>query len=318
MQNANEANRPVAPHMENNSSNLQDEQASLYVNLSNDQELCIEQSGRLDECNITECSSTLSSTVSADSSSETEHESTSQSDSADHETGTKEIEVVTTKTGERKRVRCKACNENFDIVKRFCYRGRIPPICTPTGTEARSGTIAKHLSSEAHKECVKLKRIRGLSSSEKIQAIPLFKIANAQTHLLANRIGKLIIQVYNDAKNLSISAFSWPSRVVAGEIAHTFDYNSPFKEYDASVFDLQYVTPASHQQLLKIIVQTDLPRFKKEIDDCLAASFRCDASMDRTQKDNEFMLLNIINKHGENYFVTLVLAMSKTEVQRVT
>ena len=40
--------------------------------------------------------------VSADSSSETEHESTSQSDSVDHETRTKEIEVVTNKTGERK------------------------------------------------------------------------------------------------------------------------------------------------------------------------------------------------------------------------
>ena len=165
-----------------------------------------------------------------------------------------------------------------------------PPICSPTGTEARSGTIAIHLRSEAHKEAVKVHRIKGLSSSEKIQAVPLLKIANAQTHLLANRIGKLIIQMYNDAKKLSISAFSWPSRVVASEIAQNFDYNNPFEEYDASVFDLQYVTPASHQQLLKIIVQADLPRFKEEIDDCLAASFRCDASMDRTQKDDEFML----------------------------
>ena len=96
--------------------------------------------------------------------------------------------------------------------------------------------------------------------------------------------------MYNDAKNLSISAFSWPSRVVASEIAQNFDYNNPFEEHDASIFDLQYVTPASHQQLLKIIVQADLPRFKEEIDNCLAASFRCDASMDRTQKDDEFML----------------------------
>jgi len=95
--------------------------------------------------------------------------------------------------------------------------------------------MAKYLSSEVHKESVKLKRIKGLSSSVKMHAIPLFKIANAQTHLLANRIGKLITQVY---KNWSISAFSWPSRVVAGEIAHTFDYNSLFKEYDVSMFDL--------------------------------------------------------------------------------
>ena len=100
MQNANEANRPVAPN-----SNLQDDQACLCENVSNDQELCMEQSGRLNDSNITECSSTLSSTVSADCSSESEHESMSQSDSVDHETRTKEIEVVTAKTGERKRVR---------------------------------------------------------------------------------------------------------------------------------------------------------------------------------------------------------------------
>ena len=298
IRNGNEAIEPVAAKMANDSLNSQDQQAGAHVNISNGQELCSEQSDRSNEANNTEISSsTLSSTVTGDSDSETEHELTSQSDSDDRKTAAKDIEVVP-KSGGRKRIRCKACNENSDIVKRFCYRGRIPPICTPTGTEARKGTIAKHLSSEAHKESVKLNRIKGLSSSEKIQAVPLLKIANAQTHLLANRIGKLIIQVYNDAKNLAISAFTWPSRVVASEIAHTFDYNSPFKEYDASVFDLQYVTPTSHQELLKIIVQTDLPRFKQEIDDCLTASFRCDASMDRTQKDNEFMLLNVINKNG--------------------
>ena len=98
---------------------------------------------------------TLSSTVSVDSSeSEHERELTSQSDSVFCETTSKEIEVVPTKSGERKRTRCKACNENSDVVKRFCNRGRIPPICSPTGTEARSGTIEIHLRSEAHKEAV--------------------------------------------------------------------------------------------------------------------------------------------------------------------
>ena len=32
---------------------------------------------------------------------------------------------------------------------------------------------------------------------------------------------------------------------------------------------------------------------------CIAESFRCDASMERTQKDNEYMLLNTINKDGK-------------------
>ena len=76
----------------------------------------------LDEANNTESSSTLNSTVSVDSNSESEHESElqPQSDSVFHETTSKEIEVVPTKSGERKRIRCKlACNENSDEVKVF-------------------------------------------------------------------------------------------------------------------------------------------------------------------------------------------------------
>ena len=219
-------------------------------------------------------------------------------DDSPDENADKNIEVVHTKRGEKKRIKCRVCNENPDIIKRFCYRGRISPICTPTGTEARSGTIATHLESETHKESGKVNRFKRLPSTQKIQTIPSFKIANTQTDLLANRVGKLIIQVYNDAKNLSISAFSWPSRVVAAEITNRFDYNACFEEYDASMFDMQYVTPKSHQELLSMIVLTDLPRFKQEIDDCLAASVRCDASVDWAQKNNEFMLFKTIDKHG--------------------
>ncbi|CAB3995664.1 Hypothetical predicted protein [Paramuricea clavata] len=232
------------------------------TNDSSNSQLLHKQSDKLSELN----SSTLSSTVSGDSNSEAEHEHTSQSDCVLSKTTSKQIEVVPTKSEERKRIRCKACNENSDVVKRFFYRGRIPPICT--GTEARTGTIATHLRSETHKESVKLNRIKGLSSSEK------------------NTSNTLI----QDSKCTNTPSRQ-SNRVVTSEIAHTFDYNNPFEEYDASVFDLQYVTPASHQQLLKIIVLADLPRFKEEIDDCLAASFCCDASMDCTKKDNEFMLL---------------------------
>lgn len=75
------------------------------------------ESSELNEVNSTESSSTESLTVSGDSNSEAEHEHTSQSDSALGETTSKEIEVVPTKSGERKRIRCKACSESSDVVK---------------------------------------------------------------------------------------------------------------------------------------------------------------------------------------------------------
>ena len=43
-------------------------------------------------------------------------------------------------------------------------------------------------------------------------------------------------------------------RVVTTEIANRFDYNAPFEEYNASLFNLQYVSPKSHQELLNTLM----------------------------------------------------------------
>ena len=212
----------------------------------------------------------------------------------------KNIETVPTKHGmrARKRIRCLACMNHPEVVMRFCYNGRIPPICTVTGTEARSKIEENHVNSEAHKRTLKAMRLKCLSTREKFETIPLHTVSNSQTVKFANRIGKLVIQVYDDAKNQSLSAYSWPSRVVTNEIASKFNFNEPFTPYGVSSFDLQYITPQSHHDLLNLIVLTDLSNLQKQVDECLAASFRCDASMDRTQKDNEFMLLKLTDQFG--------------------
>ena len=95
------------------------------------------------------------------------------------------------------------------------------------------------------------------------------------------------------------SAFSWSSRVVAAKLAHEFDYNQPFQPYTPSDFDLQYIRPPVVQELLRTIVSSDLPKFKKEIRSCIAASLRFDASMDKTQKDHQYMLLNVVDENGK-------------------
>ena len=109
-----------------------------------------------------------------------------------------------------------AC-QNPEIVKRACYRGRLPPICQPEGTESREQTIREHLQSSAHQECLKAERLKKLSNVQKSQSVPLMKMVNSQRQQLANKIGSLVIHVYNDAKCLTSSAFSWPSRVIAAK-----------------------------------------------------------------------------------------------------
>ena len=196
----------------------------------------------------------------------------------------------------RKRVLCAVCLPYPTILKRLSYRGRVPPICLPEGTEARTRTIQVHLQSEAHKECLEAERLKKLSSVEKSQTVPLVKMLSLHRQKLANKIGSLIIHVYNDAKCLTSSAFSWQSRVVAAKPAHEFNYNQPFQPYTPSDFDLQYIRPPVVQELLRTVVSSDLQKFKKEIHSCIAASLRFEASMDKTQKDHQYMLLNVVDE----------------------
>ena len=105
--------------------------------------------------------------------------------------------------------------------------------------------------------------------------------------------------MYNEAKCLTVSAFSWPSRVVAAKLAHEFDYNQPFQPCTPSDIDLQYIRPPVVQELLRTVVSSDLPKFKTEVHSCIAASLCLDASMDKTQKDHQYMLLNVVDENGK-------------------
>ena len=127
-----------------------------------------------------------------------------------------------------------------------------------------------YLDNEAHKESLRPNRLKMLATNEKIQTVPLFEIADTQKTKLTDKMGKLVVQLYNDAKCLSFSSHSWPSRVVASEIAHQFDFKSPFQSYDASFLDLQYVTPGSYEDILRMVIAFNAPRIIKVVDKCLA------------------------------------------------
>jgi hypothetical protein len=208
------------------------------------------------------------------------------------------IKNVTTVKGQRSRVICTICVGFPDVVRRFYAKGPLPLICT-TGAESRSDSILNHLNSEHHKQCVIASKMKLMSTEQKLTTIPLLKKISQQNVELANKVGGLIISVYNDAKNLSLSAFSWPSRLVASQIATQYNCNEPFVPYKPASFDLQYVNPASHRELLHAIVQSHLPTFRQYVESSIAVSFRCDASMDRTQKDNEFQLVKVVDKAGQ-------------------
>ena len=90
---------------------------------------------------------------------------------------------------------------------------------------------------EAHTESLKSDNINKLSKVMKEQAVHILKAESVLNAELSNKIGGLIISVYTDMKQITLTAFSCPSRIVAAEMAQLFDYNVDLKHFDAINFD---------------------------------------------------------------------------------
>lgn len=93
-----------------------------------------------------------------------------------------------------------------------------------------------------------------------------------------------LLQVYFDAKRLTLTANSWPARYVVGKASQNFDF-AKSEETIPRQLNLQYVNPPSHLTLLSCIVEAERNVIMDKIDKCLAMSLRIDGSIDRTQID---------------------------------
>lgn len=107
---------------------------------------------------------------------------------------------------------------------------------------------------------------------------------------LVRHIGALMISIFNDAKRTTLSGWSWPSRYVASQLSQNFKLG----QTPTSNINLQYVTPTFHADFLNCIVETDMDNFRKILTDSLAASLRFDGSVDRTQKHNVFVMIQVV------------------------
>lgn len=156
-----------------------------------------------------------------------------------------------------------------------------------------------HFATSYHKECVKANRI-ALNEIENLnkkkELIDLHISESNRT--LANHIGKLLIIVYNDAKKLTLSAFSFPSRYIAAECARNFDFNNASAPIIPLHLNAQYVNPVSHLNLLNAIVaSSDI--FENKLKSAITCSIHVDGSVDRKQLDKIYIILKIVTPNGE-------------------
>lgn len=201
----------------------------------------------------------------------------------------------------KKMVKCIICYRQSNTALLLCKKkNHLSPVCSESGCASRASRLKKHIESHMHKECVKVDQLLILSVSEVHNTAPLNKLILKQNKILALKISKLLVTVFNDSKRGTLSAWSWPSREVVSLICNQLDPEKKFQSYKPKEGDLQYINPGTHSVLLRHIVQADIPNLKSKLKSCIAISPRVDGSVDRNQIDNIHVLFKIVLENGDS------------------
>lgn len=161
----------------------------------------------------------------------------------------------------------------------------------------RTETIEEHMKTEYHIECERAHRIATFKAGERPDTSLEISVSKAKVQMV-NYVGKLLIQVFLDAKRLNLSAYSWPARYVASTASSVYNSQNQSTETIAENIPLQYVNPPGHLELMTTIVKSYHNDFMKKINECWAISLRIDGSVDLTQVDKIYVMAKIINLDG--------------------
>lgn len=191
-------------------------------------------------------------------------------------------------------IRCDYCMKFPNIVKRFMSK-KPPAIASTNGTRFYDKIITEHLNTAYHKECANAYRISVVDVTVPAPMEIAISKANKQQ---MDYIGKLMIQIYLDAKRLNLSAHSWPARYVAGEASQVYDSHKQNEQIIADSIKLQYINTHGHLNLMNAIVQSNRSEFERKIKECLALSLRVDGSIDFTHLDKIYVMGKMVNLDG--------------------
>ncbi|KAL5233951.1 hypothetical protein ACI65C_001361 [Semiaphis heraclei] len=200
-------------------------------------------------------------------------------------------------------IKCIACNKYPDIVKKHTIKSQIPKITQDLGALFRQEVIDNHLTKPYHTISIKMLRLSTLPNSIVQQSTQMGRAILKANEKLGNKIGSLMIHTYGDAKKLTLSAYTYPMRVITSQMASNFTFN----ELNENItYDFQYLTPASHKEFLQCIVKSYKKTFSdKLISETISMSLRCDGSVDRSQIDKIYIILKTVSLKGveEQYFL---------------
>eukprot|EP00794_Sanderia_malayensis_P005008 gene5008-5666_t len=153
----------------------------------------------------------------------------------------------------RKKVRCKVCIDNPDVVLSHKESKQIPAFCTHEGGEIRKAYMDTHMESELHLAACRADRLKKLNRPAIVEDPTTIDSQISKANKRLNRkIGVYMTTVFNDAKRGTLSAWSWPSRQVAAMRADYFKDNGIMNEFFMSPDDFSLASTAALSPLKQL------------------------------------------------------------------
>ena len=107
----------------------------------------------------------------------------------------------------------------------------------------RKVILIHHLECEMHKKAVEAEKISHFSSPEKVGKTQLGSVISKSNARLKNKVAGLMINVFNDSKKLTLSAWSWPSREDANMMSVAVDVT---QDFETLTLLIQHLTNIKH------------------------------------------------------------------------
>ncbi|XP_068217241.1 uncharacterized protein [Palaemon carinicauda] len=189
----------------------------------------------------------------------------------------------------RRYTRCEACFRRPDIVKQYVANNRIPLIAQKCGALFNKASMITHRKEVYH-----------------LEALQAYLQDTAEKHVLnkdnevVGKVGRVMKQVYYEAKELTIDLRSTPGEIT---LNHTSELNltrTQFSLKSLETFALQKGDALDHQKYLQCIVDSDEKQsISDNISEALAVSLHCSGSVDKMGIDKFYVRAKVVTKSAE-------------------
>ena len=227
-----------------------------------------------------------------------------------------EISGLPGSKNKKRRIFCKVCVEFPDVIKTL-WKGRIPAIATKEGTRYQKSIVLRHHYSDIHRACLEAFKKKALY----MECSPMHPIINSVKRTEIHLYRKLLYNlsdVYNDSKRGTLSAWSWPSRCIARNVASSLDKKdsdignpTTFVPYEPTLYEAQYMNPVHHQECLECIASIGRSDLATNLDSAVAVSVKVDGHVDAYQVENKTVAVSYITTTG-NLITSFISSESPT------